>query len=73
MKPVGDIDVIKAILLKAHEKLKTAQIDFIIETQREIDIFRTIFHTLYNTLLCSKEVENIGQLRLFKDSEGDCF
>jgi restriction endonuclease S subunit len=28
MKPVGDIDVIKAILSKAHEKLKTAQIDF---------------------------------------------
>jgi len=28
MKPIGDIDVIKAMLSKAREKLKTARIDF---------------------------------------------
>ncbi len=53
MKPIGDIDVIKAMLSKAREKLKTAQIDF--NNERYDDaISRTyyaVFHAISAALL----------------------
>ena len=53
MKPIGDIDVIKAMLSKACEKLKTAQIDF--NNERYDDaVSRTyyaVFHAISAALL----------------------
>lgn len=53
MKPVGDIDVIRAILSKAHEKLKTSQIDF--DNERYNDsvsrAYYAVFHDMSAVLL----------------------
>ena len=53
MKPVGDIDVIKAMLSKAQEKLKTAQIDF--DNERHNDSvsrsYYAVFHSISAVLL----------------------
>ena len=48
MKPVGDIDVIKAILSKAHEKLKTAQIDF--DNERYNDSVSRSYYAVYHAI-----------------------
>lgn len=53
MKPGGDIDVIKMMLLKAREKLKTAKIDF--DNQRYDDsvsrAYYAVFHSISAVLL----------------------
>ena len=48
MKPVGDIYVIKAILSKAHEKLKTAQIDF--DNERYNDSVSRSYYAIYHAI-----------------------
>src|SRR3989304_6541596 len=53
MKPIGDIDVIKAMLSKAREKLKTARIDF--DNERYDDSvsrsYYAVFHAISAILL----------------------
>ncbi|HLE86469.1 MAG TPA: HEPN domain-containing protein, partial [Candidatus Brocadiaceae bacterium] len=53
MKPIGDIDVIKAMLSKAREKLKTARIDF--DNERYDDSvsrsYYAVFHAISAVLL----------------------
>src|SRR3990172_11852590 len=53
MKPIGDIDVIKAMLSKAREKLETAQIDF--DNERYDDSvsrsYYAVFHAISAVLL----------------------
>lgn len=53
MKPVGDINVIKAILFKSREKLETAQIDF--DNKRYNDSvsrsYYAVFHAISAVLL----------------------
>lgn len=48
MKPVGDIYVIKAILSKAHEKLKTAKIDF--DNERYNDSVSRSYYAVYHAI-----------------------
>ena len=53
MKPMGNIDVIKAMLSKAREKLKTARIDF--DNERYDDSvsrsYYAVFHAISAVLL----------------------
>ncbi|MFO0793750.1 MAG: HEPN domain-containing protein [Candidatus Brocadiaceae bacterium] len=53
MKPIGDIDIIKAMLSKAREKLKTAKIDF--DNERYDDSvsrsYYAVFHGISAVLL----------------------
>ena len=48
MNPVGDISVIKAILSKANEKLKTAQIDF--DNERYNDSVSRSYYAIYHAI-----------------------